>query len=442
MKEREIALFILMDIFEEGAYNNIILRKTLNKHEDLTSVQKAFVTELVNGTLRNLINIDYVIDKFSKTKTSKMKPFILNNIRIAVYQILYMDKIPVSAACNEAVILTKKRNFTNLSGFVNGVLRAIARGKDSIEYPKDKYKALALKYSYPDWLIKYWLEDLSFEEVEKTCIAFSQSPRVSICINTVKTNKAQLKKKFSSEGIAVDDNSNFDNSLYIYRTSNIAESKCYKEGLFHIMDESSMLAVKIMAPEKESTVVDVCSAPGGKSFAIAEFMDNKGTVYSRDVYEHKLELVESGAKRLGLHSVKIQLKDASKEDKETKADYVLVDAPCSGFGLVRKKPDIKYNKVYEDIEELAKIQRKILGASAVMVKAGGVLVYSTCTISHKENIDNVKWFCREYGFKLESIEPYLPNNIKSETAKNGYIRLLPYEYGTDGFFIARMRKNG
>lgn len=442
MKEREIALFILMDIFEEGAYNNIILRKTLQKHSELTSIQKAFVTELVNGTLRNLINIDYIINHFSRTKTDKMKPFILNNIRIGVYQILYMEKIPDSAACNEAVILAKKRGFSTLSGFVNGVLRAIARGRDDVKYPKDKIKQLAVKYSYPDWLLKYWRERLTIDEVEKTCSAFAQPPKVSICINTIKTSKTELKNKLFDEGIAVDSNSLFDNSLYIYRTSNIAESRCYNEGLFHIMDESSILAVKIMAPKKEAVVVDVCSAPGGKSFAIAEFMEDRGKIYSRDIYSHKVDLIKSGADRLGLKSIVAEQRDATKDNSDIKADYVLVDAPCSGFGLVRKKPDIKYNKVYEDIEELSKVQKKILSASAGIVKPNGVLVYSTCTISHKENVDNVKWFCREYGFKTESIEQYLPEGISCSTANDGYIQLLPYEYDTDGFFIARMRKNG
>lgn len=442
MNEREIAIFILSDIFEEGAYNNIVLRKTLSRHNELSSVQKAFVTELVNGTLRNLINIDYVINSFSKTKTNKMKPFILNNLRIAAYQILYMDKIPVSAACNEAVILSKKRNFSMLSGFVNGVLRAIARGKDSIKYPDDRLEAMAVKYSYPKWLLEYWNEDMHIEDIENTCVAFSKPPRISICVNTVKTDKRELKNRFFEEGIAVDSNTLLDNSLYIYRTNNIAESRCYKEGFFHIMDESSMLAVKILAPDENSIVVDVCSAPGGKSYAIAEYMNDKGIVYSRDIYEHKVELIKEGAIRLGLAAINAELKDGVVCDNDIKADFVLVDAPCSGFGLVRKKPDIKYNKTSEDIEELVEIQREILSASAAMVKDNGILVYSTCTISKKENTENVKWFCEKYGFIPEDISKFLPDSINCDTAEEGYIQLLPQDYGTDGFFIARMRKNG
>lgn len=442
MNEREIAVFILMDIFNERAYNNIILRKTLNSHSELTPVQKAFITELVNGTLRNLINIDYIIDKFSKTKTLKMKPFILNNIRIAVYQIIYMDKIPVSAACNEAVKLAKKRSFASLSGFVNGVLRSIARGKDSIEYPSDKVKALGIKYSYPQWIMEYWLEEMTEDEIEKICRAFSEPPVISICVNTTKTDKYELKDRLLKEGIQADTDTVSDNSLYIYKTSNIAESKCYKEGLFHIMDESSMLAVQIMSPEKNSVVADLCAAPGGKSFAAAELMENTGVVYSRDIYEHKVRLIKEGAERLGLTVIKAEIKDAEKSDPNLKADYVIADVPCSGFGLVRKKPDIKYNKTYDDIEELVKIQRRILKAAADSVKEGGVLIYSTCTISHKENIENVKWFCGEYGFKCEDITKYLPKGTNCKTADKGYIQILPYMWGTDGFFVARMRKNG
>ncbi len=442
MKEREIALFILSDIFEEGAYNNIVLRKTLSRHQELSSIQKAFITELVNGTLRNLINIDYVINSFSKTKTNKMKPFILNNLRIAVYQILYMDKIPVSAACNEAVILAKKRGFSALSGFVNGVLRSVARGKDSIKYPENKIDAMSIKYSYPKWLLEYWSESMEIDKVESTCIAFSNPPIISICVNTVKINKNELKDRFFEEGIAVDGDTLLENSLYIYKTNNIAESKCYKEGLFHIMDESSMLAVKILAPYENSTVVDVCSAPGGKSFAIAEYMNDKGRVYSRDIYEHKVELIKEGAERLGLTSINGEIKDGTVSHNDIRADFVLVDAPCSGFGLVRKKPDIKYNKSFEDIEELVKIQREILSASSSIVKERGILVYSTCTISKKENVENVKWFCKEYGFTPEDISEFLPDGISCVTAKEGYIQLLPQDYGTDGFFIARMRKNG
>lgn len=436
MNEREIAVFVLMDIISEGSYSNIILRKTLNNHTELDTVQKAFITELVNGTLRSLINIDYIINKFSKTPVKKMKSFILCNLRVGIYQIMYMDRVPVSAACNEAVKLAKKRGFSSLSGFVNGVLRTVARNKDNIEYPKDRTEYLSVKYSYPSWIIEYWLEEMDYSTVEKICMANSISPRVSICVNTLKTDKTTLAGMLEAEGMEIDSNTLLDNSLYLYRTNNIAESKAYKKGLFHIMDESSLMSVKALAPEKGSTVLDVCAAPGGKSFAIAEAMENTGLVIARDIYEHKIRLIEEGVRRLGLDCIRAEIRDAEVPDTQTRADYVVVDAPCSGLGLVRKKPDIKYTKGPEDIDKLVEIQRKILTAAEKSVAKNGILLYSTCTISRRENTDNVKWFCENFDFEPEKI-----NTIKGyDTAERGCIQILPCDNNTDGFFIAKLRR--
>ncbi len=438
MKEREIALNILADILDEGAYNNIILRKTLNIHQELNAVQKAFITELVNGTLRNLINIDYIINSFSKTPVGKMKPFIACNIRLGVYQIMYMDKVPESAACNEAVKLAKKRGFSSLSGFVNGVLRAVARNSGNIVYPSDKKEYLSVKYSYPLWLIEYWLKEYTYETVERICEAGSRPPHVSICVNTLRTSKEALAKILEGEGMEINSNTLFDNSLYLYRTNNISQSKAYKEGLFHIMDESSLAAVKILDPQKGSTVLDLCAAPGGKSFAAAEIMENTGTVISGDIHEHKVRLIEEGALRLGLSCIKAVLRDAEIPYENTDADYVIVDAPCSGLGLVRKKPDIKYTKSIKDIEELAAIQRKILAAAEKSVSKKGTLLYSTCTISQKENADNVKWFCDKFGF--EPVPFDMPGKINYAESSEGFIQILPCDHDTDGFFIAKLRR--
>ncbi len=440
MSEREIAINILENIISEGAYNNIILRKTLNQASDLTSVQKALITQLVNGTLRNMLHIDYIINKFSKTPVKKMKSLILNSLRIGIYQIMYMDKIPVSAACNEAVKIVKKRGFYNLSGFVNGILRNVARNKDNIEYPDENtIEYLSIKYSYPKWILEYWLKELDFESIKAVCKANNNAPKITICVNTNKISKKELIKKLKSEGIEAKGNTNLDNSIYISKINNISETKCYKEGLFHIMDESSILSVKALSPKEGSLVVDVCAAPGGKSFACAYSMKNKGKIISRDIYEHKLKLIDEGSKRLGADIIKTEVKDALEADN-TKADYVIIDAPCSGLGLVRKKPDIKYNKTIEDINSLAEIQRNMLSICQNMVKENGVLLYSTCTISHKENIDNIKWFCENYDFEPEDLTPYISENIKFETTKLGYIQITPDKMDSDGFFIARLRR--
>jgi 16S rRNA (cytosine967-C5)-methyltransferase len=263
-------------------------------------------------------------------------------------------------------------------------------------------------------------------------------PHRCICVNTTKTTKSELAQALRAEGMSVDSNTNLDNSLYISKTGDLSLSPAFKAGLFHIMDESSMLAAKLLGAKAGDTVIDVCAAPGGKSFAIAESMDNTGVVYSRDCYEHKVSLIADGAERLGLNIIKAELKDAAIPDNNAIADCVVVDAPCSGLGLVSKKPDIKYTKTREDIAELAKLQRKILKASVSLVKPGGKLLYSTCTVSYEENAENVRYITEELG--LEPIAMELPDKIEYSTAKDGYIEILPSDYGTDGFFISLFRR--
>ena len=444
MNEREIALYILMDIFKDGGYNNIALRKALNAHPEMTNVQKAFVTEIVNGTLRNLIRIDYIINQFSKTPVKKMKPFIRTNVRMGIYQLIFMDKIPQSAVCNEAVKLAKKHKFASLSGFVNGILRNVARNIDNISYPnkeKEPVKYLSVTYSCPEWIIEYWLKSYDFETVNKICIANNKAPSISFCVNTLKNTKEELANTLKDEGVEIDMDTLLPNSLYSQKDKQILENwKAIKKDFFTIMDESSMLATRILNPNENSVVIDVCSAPGGKTFATAEIMKNTGKVISRDIYEHKAELIKEGADRLGLTNVEVQVRDASEDKEDVEADFVLVDAPCSGLGLVRKKPDIKNNKTMADVEELASLQRKILAVASKKVKKDGILVYSTCTVSEKENIGNVRWFVDNFDFEPVDFSELLPEKVKYETAKKGYIEILPSDYGTDGFFISKFRR--
>jgi len=430
INEREIAVFALIDILDSGGYNNIVLKRTLNQNKDLNTTQKSFVTQIVNGTLKNIIHLDYIIDCFSKTKTTKMKPLILNTLRISVYQIKFMDKIPHSAACNEAVNLVKAKGFKTLSGFVNGVLRSIIRNLENIEYPdyeKNPVAHISVKYSYPVWLIEYFMEFMKEDEVKELCAKSNDVPRISISTNTTKITRELLMKKLADEGMEVVEGKLTDKSVYISKTANISDSPSFKEGLFHVMDESSMLAVEALSPKEGDTVYDLCSAPGGKSFYASYLMDNKGVIESCDIYEHKLELVQQGIERLGIEIIKTYEHDATKyyEERANKADCVLIDAPCTGFGLLRKKPDIKYTKTKDDVYALAKIQREILSKSHNYVKIGGILVYSTCTVSDEENIKNVEWFIKNYNYEISEIK-----------------QLLPSSDNTDGFFIARMIRKG
>ncbi len=444
MTEREIAVAVITKTNEKG-FGNIVLRQCLGRHKGLSRVQRAFVTELVNGTFRNLIRIDYIIGRFSSVKTNKMKPLILNVLRISVYQLLFMDKVPTSAAINEACELVKKKGFKNLTGFVNGVLRNIDRNINKIPYPnmeKEPVRYLSVMYSYPEDIIKYWLESHTFDEVLALCKENLKTPKVTAAVNTLKISDDELIAKLRDEGSYAAKAKVGRGIIALSKTSDMTESEPFKKGYFHIMDQSSFMSVRILDPKAGEKILDVCAAPGGKSFLAAYMMENRGEIVSRDIYPHKIKLVESGAKRLGIDIIKTEnlSGEVFKEEDAEVFDRVLVDAPCSGLGLLKRKPDIKYNKTLDDIKALAEVQRKILEVSQKYVKPGGVLVYSTCTVSPLENEDNVNWFLKNFDFEAWDISDCLPQNIECSTLKDGYINITPFMWGGDGFFVAKFRK--
>ena len=270
---REVACEGLYRIFEEQSFNNVVLKSLLKQNGAMPKNDRAFVTEIVNGTLRNIYYIDYVINQFSKTKTEKMKPWLLAVIRSGVYQIIFMDKVPNSAACNEAVKLAKLRGYGKLSGFVNGVLRNISRNIDDIKLPNiGTPEYLSVKYSHPLWLIKMWLHEYDYEFVEKLCESNNKAPDVTIAVNTLKTDKESLKKELEKSGIVVEYGKYYENVLHIKKTADISSLEAFKNGLFHIQDESSVTAVNVLSPKKGEKILDVCAAPGGKSLLCAEIM--------------------------------------------------------------------------------------------------------------------------------------------------------------------------
>ena len=426
INEREIAVFAMMDIIGEGGYNNIVLNRALNKLDDVPQASKGMVTELVNGTLRNLLLIDYVIGLHSKTPVKKMKPLIKSILRISVYQIMFMDRVPDSAACNEAVKLAKDKGFTGLSGFVNGVLRACSRGKESIVYP-DKEKGLAeylcVVYSHPKWLVEYWLSFMSGETVERILKADNETPEMNICVNMLKTTPQKLIDLLVEEGAKAEPAQGCTRGLVLKGVSNLRRSKNFNAGLFHVMDTSSMKAMELLNPCAGESVLDLCAAPGGKSFYAAILMGNKGKIAAMDIHEHKLELIENSAKRLGLDIIEAGTNDALRENTKfvESWDRVLLDAPCSGLGTLRKKPDARYKKSMEDVEALVSMQRGMLKAAAKYPRIGGRLMYSTCTISVKENEQNVAWFLENYPYEIEK-----------------ELSVLPGEGTGDGFFAVCM----
>ncbi len=441
---REVAAEAMMQIMAEGAYNTVALRRLLRQNGAMQKQEKAFVTEIVNGTLRNIAYIDYVIGQFSNTKIQKIKPWLLAVLRTAVYQILFLT-VPDNAACNEAVKLANERGYKGLSGFVNGLLRTIAREKQNITLPeKNTAEYLHIVYSHPLWLVKMWIAYYGYAQTEALCKANNISPDVTIRINTTQTNQTALQEMLEKEQISVQKGVLCENALHLTKTADLTKSMSFQNGLFHVQDESSQLAAAALAPKSGQKILDICAAPGGKSFTIAQMMENKGEVVARDIYAHKVDLIAEGAKRLGLSIVHTEVSDATvflEKDKEA-FDAVLADVPCSCLGLLRKKPDIRLKKDGSEIDNLIPIQRKILEQAAMYVKTGGVLLYSTCTLSKKENEKNVEWFLQNHPeYTLEDMTPYLPKQM-ADMGKQGYLTVFPHIHHTDGFFIARLKKKG
>ncbi len=442
---RETVLKILYDVNEKSAYSNISINKYLSG-SGFRDIDRAFITDLVYGVIKWKLSIDWVIEQFSSLKMSKLSPWILNILRLGVYQLLYTDKIPESAACNESVNLSKKYGHSASSRFVNGVLRNIARNKGSIAYPdgnKNFIGFLSVKYSHPEWMVKSWLERFGKDFTESLLKSNNEIPDFTVRVNTLKASKEQLIHSLGKAGVEASGGRYVDEAVIIKNPSAFSSLEAYKLGYFQVQDESSMLVAKILDPKPGELVMDVCSAPGGKATHIGELMNNKGTVIARDIYKHKAALVEEAALRLGTSIVEAEVFDASELDEAYvgKADRVLVDAPCTGLGIIRRKPDIKWSRNASVKNEIADLQMKILYTASRYVKPGGIIVYSTCTIEREENMDVIEKFTGGDGdFELEDISPYLPGNLKESYSIPGVIQLFQNVNNIDGFFIARMRR--
>ena len=442
---REIALKTLYDININEAYSNIALNKHLEAY-DLKKVEKAFITELVYGTIQWQLTLDYIIQKFSNIKIKKISPWIINILRLGVYQIMYLDRVPISAACNESVSLSKKYGHATSSNFVNAVLRNIGRNKDNIEFPdkeKNLISFLSVTYSHPEWMIEEWVKRFGKDFTEELLIANNKLPDFSIRINTLKMNKDQFTEVLTKNGIAFEKGKYIEEAVIIKNPSGLTKTEEFKKGYFQIQDESSMLVAKILDPQPGELVMDVCAAPGGKSTHMAALMSNKGLVISRDIHTHKIALIKEAAKRLGINILKAEVFDATVTDQQylLQADKVLVDAPCSGFGIISRKPDIKWARKMTDLKSITELQLSILKTSAAYVKYGGTLVYSTCTIEHEENEGVLNEFLKaNKEFYPVDLTPLLAEKLMKTTAKEGFIQLYPHIDEVDGFFIAKLRR--
>lgn len=454
---RVIAMNLLEEILEKDGFYHIALKRTLTKHQDLKKQDRAFITRLVEGTIEHLITIDHMINCYSKTKVKKMKPVIRTVLRMSVYQMKYMTQIPDSAICNEAVKLVKKRGLTGLSGFVNGILRTMVREPGKIQFPdpkKEKLKYLSIYYSMPEWIIEVLHGQYDWDLVEETLKAFVSVKETSIRCNTSKLTPNELKAMLQEEGVTVIDSPYLEEAFKIKDYNYLADLKSFQDGCFQVQDIASMLVAKCAGIKKDDFIIDVCAAPGGKSLhaacilkelnSVADYKNKKGCVVSRDLTEYKVDLIRENKERLHQDNLIEQVHDALELDKENigKADVVIADLPCSGLGVIGKKPDIKYKMNAESLKELAKLQRSILDVVTQYVKPGGTLIYSTCTMNQEENQENMDYIVNQHGFVLEGLEEHLPKNLHNDDTKMGYLRMIPGIHGSDGFFIARLVKKG
>ena len=448
---RAVVLDILTEIEKEGEFSHITINNALLKYQYLDRTQRAFINRLSLGTIECRIEMDYILNQYSKTPVNKMKPLIRRIMRMAVYQIIYMENVPDSAACNEAVKLAAKRGFTGLKGFVNGVLRNISRNKDNITYPdkaKETKKYLSVKYSMPEWIIELWNTSMSYEEIEDILAGMKKDKKTYIRCDTLKGSTDYIKKILEEEGVTVTEVSGLSYAYEISGYDYLTALKSFNEGLYQIQDISSMMAGEYVKPSTDSFIVDVCAAPGGKSINAALKLaeaayDNKdipesgiskevlkgitGRGIARDVSDYKASLIDDNVARLGIPYIDVEVHNALEFDEELegKADIVIADLPCSGLGIMGRKPDIRYNITKEKIDDIISLQRDILKVVSRYVKTGGTLVYSTCTINRAENEDNADWICNTLGF-----------------SKDGeYRQMLPSaKADNDGFFVAGLIK--
>ncbi len=442
---RELVLGILIEVLEQDNYSNVVIHNTLMKYQYLEKQDRAFLSRLAEGCVERCIQLDYIIDSFSKVKVKKMKAPIRNILRMGVYQILYMDQVPDSAACNESVKLAQRKGFVNLKGFVNGVLRNVSRNKEQLIFPdreEEPKKYLEVMYSCPEWIIDLWLQEYSFEEVEAALERFMEAKTTTIRCNTSRIAVEELKSLLENQGITVEAGEYLPYALKIKDYNYLNRVEAFREGLFQVQDESSMLIAQAAGIKEGDIIIDVCAAPGGKTTHSAELLKGTGVVYSRDLTEYKVSLIEENVERLELSNVTAQVQDALELCKEDigKADIVLADLPCSGLGVIGKKADIKYKTKPEDVESLGKLQKDILSVVSQYVKPGGVLIYSTCTVNAVENLNNRNWILENLDFVAESLDAYLPEKLQGETTKEGYLQLFPGKHKCDGFFLSRFRR--
>lgn len=442
---RALAVKVLSAVEQDGAYSNLELNRRL-KEADLSSADAGLATELVYGTIARRNTLDYYLERFVAKGTAKLQPWVRSLLRISAYQLIYLDRIPEHAVVSEAVNLAKKLGHQGISGMVNGVLRNMIRNKEQLHVSSHLPVAerISLEHSHPLWMVERWIAQYGEETTEAICRANNEPPAVSIRVNTTMTTRDKLMEEMVSSGSVVEASHLSPDGILVRSGGNMALTSWYRDGLFSVQDESSMLVAEAVAPEEGQSVLDCCAAPGGKTAHIAEKMRDRGRIIANDVHAHKRELILDQAERLGLSCIDAVTGDAldlNRRYAESSFDRILLDAPCSGLGVIRRKPDVKWTKSSSDIEDISSLQRELLDCVAPLLKPGGILVYSTCTIESAENEDMVADFLdRHPEYKAIETSAWSQPGSREWKAVNGGVQILPQYAHSDGFYIARLTR--
>lgn len=433
---RFTVLNLLLKMEDSGSYSNILLNSVLGE-QDLSERDRAFAAALFYGVTERKMTLDFIISQNSRIPLSKIQPEALHILRMGIYQLMYMPSVPDSAAVNESVKLCKRMRLFGAQGFVNGLLRGFVRNGKVVDYGgMDTVKRLSTEFSCPEWIARKFSEEYGEEKAVRALSASLGAPPLFARVNTTKTDEDELVALLKKEGVKATVYGGLPACIRLENAGDIERLDTFKAGLFHIQDISSQLCCLTLRPILNETVLDICAAPGGKTFTMAELMGNRGKVISMDLYEQRVGLISSGAERLGLGIVDARVNNATRFSEDLPAaDRVLCDVPCSGLGVIRRKPEIKYKDEHE-FDELPVLQKRILEVSAQYVKVGGTLVYSTCTLSRAENDDVVRAFAAEHTEFSPIVQP-----VPFEGAENSYMRTyFPDENGGDGFFTASFRR--
>ncbi|MCM3689926.1 16S rRNA (cytosine(967)-C(5))-methyltransferase RsmB [Neobacillus niacini] len=439
---REAAMDLLDTIEKNQSYSNLLLNTTIEKNK-ISSLDIGLLTELTYGTLQRRMALDFFLKPFIKN-SKKLEKWVLQLLRITLYQMVYLDKIPDRAAIFEAVEIAKKRGHKGISGMVNGVLRSIQReGIPSLDVISDPIERLSIETSHPEWLVKRWVSQFGMERTKEMCEVNLTAPLQTARVNLTKTTIRECIEDLDEEGFQIEKSPIIPEAIRSLK-GNLAFSRAFKKGMITIQDESSMLAAYALAPNENELILDACAAPGGKSTHIAETMKLTGGVISLDLHEHKVKLINENAKRLGLGNIRTIAMDSRNAGEHFEKEYfdrILLDAPCSGLGVMRRKPDMKYTKKEQDLNQLSIIQQNLLKSVSPLVKKGGILVYSTCTVDKEENENTVFTFLQEHPeFEMDvTLRDRMPEAIQPLVTE-GFLQILPQDFGSDGFFIASLRK--